>query len=60
MANRLDELVPGLSSSLSRTVRAFGIDLGTTNSTVAEVVLTPGAPSVCRTLDLDQPTREGV
>lgn len=58
--NRLDELVPGLSAALSREVRAVGIDLGTTNSTVAEVVLKPGAPAVCRTLDLDQPTREGV
>jgi molecular chaperone DnaK len=44
----------------SKPVRVVGIDLGTTNSTVAEVTWTPGEPPKCRTLELDQPTREGI
>ena len=41
--------------------RAIGIDLGTTNSAAAEIVWDPasGQPPVLRTLELDQPTREG-
>jgi len=45
-------------------IHAWGIDLGTTNSTVAEVVWSPedGFQKLptCRCLELDQPTREGV
>ena len=44
----------------SKPVRVLGIDLGTTNSAVAEVTWTPGEPPKCRTLELDQPTREGI
>lgn len=45
---------------LARTVRVLGIDLGTTNSTVAEAVLGPrGARSGLSTLEVAQPTPEG-
>ena len=36
-------------------VRAYGIDLGTTNSTVAEARWTPGDKPYCRVLEIDQP-----
>lgn len=42
-------------------IRALGIDLGTTNSTVAEVVWDPMDPgsTVARCLEVAQPTMEG-
>ncbi|MFH1673370.1 MAG: Hsp70 family protein [Pseudomonadota bacterium] len=40
-------------------IRALGIDLGTTNSTVAEVVWEPGKTPVCNVLELTQPTQAG-
>ena len=43
----------------NRQVRALGIDLGTTNSSVSEVIWTPGKPAVCRVLELAQPTQAG-
>ena len=45
---------------VSQEIRGLGIDLGTTNSTVAEVRWEPGMPPVCETLEIEQPTREGV
>ncbi|MFP3869175.1 MAG: Hsp70 family protein [Desulfobacteraceae bacterium] len=44
-----------------RPVRAIGIDLGTTNSTVAELVWRPeeGIPAPARCLEIPQPTQEG-
>ena len=47
--------------SSRRPVRAIGIDLGTTNSAVAEILVPPettDAPEV-RCLDVEQPTRQG-
>lgn len=44
-----------------RPLRVIGIDLGTTNSTIAEILWTPGdadAPQV-RCLEVEQATREG-
>jgi len=43
-------------------VRAIGVDLGTTNSTVAEIVWEPGSgkPIGPRCLEVDQDTRNGV
>lgn len=56
----------------SGRIRAIGIDLGTTNSAVTEIVWEPGSgfssgvgagqivpPTIC-TLEIEQPTREGV
>lgn len=40
-------------------VRAYGIDLGTTNSTVAEVSWVPGQAPVCRIMEIEQPTDMG-
>jgi molecular chaperone DnaK len=41
-------------------LRAIGIDLGTTNSTVAEIEWRPGGPAVQpRCVEIDQETREG-
>ncbi len=42
-------------------VRVLGIDLGTTNSTVAEAVWSPesGQPPQVRCIDVAQPTLEG-
>jgi molecular chaperone DnaK len=44
-----------------RTIRAVGIDLGTTNSAVTEIIWNPASaePSTLRTLEIEQPTREG-
>lgn len=39
--------------------RALGIDLGTTNSSVSEVVWEPGNAPVCNVLELSQPTQAG-
>ena len=45
----------------TRPVRAIGIDLGTTNSAVAEVLVTPDTPGppVARCLDVEQETSMG-
>ena len=44
-----------------RTLRVVGIDPGTTNSAVSEIVWNPasGEPPSIRTLEIEQPTREG-
>ncbi len=58
----LDLLRPdGVSTQLpTRPVRALGIDLGTTNSTVAEVVWQPSQTGVTvRCLEVDQETLSG-
>jgi molecular chaperone DnaK len=39
--------------------RCYGIDLGTTNSTVAEVVWQPGGKPSCRILEIEQDTQQG-
>ncbi len=39
--------------------RCYGIDLGTTNSTVAEIVWQPGERPSCRILEIDQATQQG-
>lgn len=43
-------------------VRVIGIDLGTTNSTVAEILWQPGRPGeiTIRCLEVDQPTSAGI
>lgn len=50
-----------LRVSSSRANRVLGIDLGTTNSTVAELIYDPASAAVCRArcLDIDQETLEG-
>jgi molecular chaperone DnaK len=44
----------------NRPMRVLGIDLGTTNSTVAEIFWQPGEPVHARCLEIDQKTGEGV
>ena len=44
---------------LNREIRVLGIDLGTTNSTVAESACGADGTVACRTLELEQPTTEG-
>jgi len=39
--------------------QCYGIDLGTTNSTVAEIVWRPGGKPSCRILEIDQATQQG-
>lgn len=39
--------------------QCYGIDLGTTNSTVAEIVWQPGGKPSCRILEIDQATQQG-
>ena len=56
VGNYIDEY----KSKLTKEIRVLGIDLGTTNSTVAEVNWAPGSEPVCKTLEIDQPTREGM
>ncbi|HAF25393.1 MAG TPA: hypothetical protein DCK93_21215, partial [Blastocatellia bacterium] len=45
-------------------IRVWGIDLGTTNSTIAEILWSPDMGSdalpECRCLEIEQPTRDGV
>ncbi len=59
-----DLLGPGNSDRKLPTapVRVLGIDLGTTNSTVADVTWDPADPSktVARCLEVEQPTLEGL
>jgi len=43
------------SQNRTITARAFGIDLGTTNSSVAEASWASGEQPVCRVLEIDQP-----
>ena len=44
-----------------KPLRVWGIDLGTTNSTVSEITWTPGDPiPKCHPLELEQTTTEGV
>src|SRR5262245_37897747 len=46
-----------------KPLRVWGIDLGTTNSTLAEIVWKPEDgrhPPACRCLELEQPTEAGV
>ena len=40
-------------------VRTLSIDLGTTNSTIAESVWMPGYPPMCRVLEVIQPLQTG-
>ena len=44
-----------------RDLRVIGIDLGTTNSSVAEIVATneDSDPPEARCIDIEQPTRQG-
>src|SRR5438045_8901536 len=41
-------------------VRVLGIDLGTTNSTASQVVFESGSDPSAKTLELDQPTLQGL
>lgn len=47
-------------SKLTKEICVLGIDLGTTNSTAAEVNWAPGSTPACKILEIDQPTREGL
>ncbi len=47
------------TDNINRQVRALGIDLGTTNSSVSEVVWEPGHAPICNVLELAQPTQAG-
>ena len=47
------------TDSAELQTRVLGIDLGTTNSTVSEVVWEPGNAPVCNVLELVQPTQAG-
>ncbi len=63
--DQLSETAEGwlLPSMPERTVRVWGIDLGTTNSTVAEIVWNPSDPiglPQCRCLEIEQITTDGV
>ncbi len=54
-------LLGDLPAGSPKTVRVIGIDLGTTNSTVSEVVWSNGERQPCppRCLNVDQPTTQG-
>lgn len=57
-------LLGGKQLNLNRAVRVWGIDLGTTNSTVTQVAWRPESRGIAKpeptVLELDQPTPEGV
>jgi molecular chaperone DnaK len=50
---------PETSSERDTPLRVIGIDLGTTNSTIAEVRWEPDGPMKVRCVEVDQPTHEG-
>jgi len=56
----IEEILKTHKGKSDKEIRVLGIDLGTTNSTVAEVVMKPGKSHACKTLEIDQPTREGI
>lgn len=48
---------------LEKPIRVWGIDLGTTNSTVTEITWSPSKPNeypICQSLEVEQTTTEGV
>jgi molecular chaperone DnaK (HSP70) len=55
----IQKFIPIQQDSMSSEIRVLGIDLGTTNSTVAEVFWQPGEIPVCNVLELNQPTEAG-
>lgn len=58
--NDLDLFFPYPEKKSKKTeFRCYGIDLGTTNSTVAEIVCQPGGKPSCRILEIDQTTQQG-
>lgn len=58
--NFIENLLSQRSTKITKDIWVLGIDLGTTNSTVAEVTLKLNEPPKCRTIEIDQPTREGL
>jgi len=56
---KIEHFISLPSLDMNRPIRALGIDLGTTNSTVSEVMWEPGKPPICNVLELKQPTMEG-
>ncbi len=58
--NNLIPLPKGPSAQLPAAVRAVGIDLGTTNSTVAEAIWSGPEEFTLRTLEIEQPTPAGM
>jgi molecular chaperone DnaK len=50
---------PESSTGRDTPLRVVGIDLGTTNSTIAEVRWEPGGSMQVRCVEVDQPTHEG-
>jgi len=56
----LQKLISLPSRKDGQEIRALGIDLGTTNSTAAEVIWKIGEPLQCRVLEVDQPTEGGL
>lgn len=57
--NAIEKFVSLPQNGTSSVIRVLGIDLGTTNSTVAEVVWESGKAPVCNVLELTQPTEAG-
>jgi len=57
--SEIERFVALPTDKITRQVRALGIDLGTTNSTVSEVVWEPGNAPVCTVLELAQPIQAG-
>ena len=57
--NSMEKFIPFPQDETSSVIRVLGIDLGNTNSTVAEVIWKPGETPVCNVLELTQPTEAG-
>ena len=55
-----EKFLPLFETKSTKTIRAIGIDLGTTNCTVAEVTWNAVDAPTCRTLEIEQQTREGI
>jgi len=56
----IENLLEQSKLEVTENSRALGIDLGTTNSTVAEVIFGPEKEAFCKTVEIEQLTREGV
>jgi molecular chaperone DnaK (HSP70) len=60
MSSFIESLIKKNQIELDKEICVLGVDLGTTNSSAAEVRWIPGESPVCRPLEIEQPTREGM
>ncbi len=56
----IEKFIDGPNKNLKeRSIKVLGIDLGTTNSIVSEIIWNPPEPPTCRVIEIPQPTEAG-